>query len=214
MPDPMITFRQVSKDYQGTPVLDIPSLALPAGIYWLQGANGAGKTTCMKVMAGLIPFRGEIILQEQVSSRQHPVRYRRLISYAEAEPLFPGFLTGRDLLRLYGSTRGGSNTDMQEVLHRLGIHGYLENPVSSYSSGMLKKLSLALAFSGQPAVILLDEPLITIDSDTVPALYTLIRDYHRQHGVTFCITSHQPIPPGELTVTDILKITDRNISLS
>lgn len=210
MPDTVISLQSVKKSYQDVPVLDIPFLSLPHGIYWLQGENGAGKTTCMKVMCGLIPFKGEIILNEQVSNRLQPEAFRRLINYAEAEPLYPSFLTGRDLLELYIGTKGGDRQQVMQLCEQLGVHIYLNNPVSTYSSGMLKKLSLLLAFVGKPAIILLDEPLITIDSHALGILYELIRTFH-DAGVTFCITSHQAMDPAEITVTGILKLVDKNI---
>jgi ABC-2 type transport system ATP-binding protein len=213
MPDPVITLHAVKKSYQDVPILDIAQLELPAGIYWLQGENGAGKTTCMKVMAGLIPFKGEIRLNGSVSSRQHPVQFRRLINYAEAEPLYPSFLTGRDLLELYLNTKGGNREQVLETGERLGVDIFINNPVSSYSSGMLKKLSLLLAFTGNPALILLDEPLITIDTRALAVLYDLIRE-HSTRGVSFCITSHQPLDAEELTVTGTLKVAHQNITLS
>jgi ABC-2 type transport system ATP-binding protein len=213
MSEPVIALHAVKKNYQDVPILDIAKLELPAGIYWLQGENGAGKTTCMKVMAGLIPFKGEIVLQGNVSSREHPVQFRRLINYAEAEPFYPSFLTGRDLLDLYLQTKGGNREEIREISKRLGVDIFVNNPVSSYSSGMLKKLSLLLAFTGTPALILLDEPLITIDTRALAILYDLIRIYSAK-GVSFCITSHQPLDAEELTVTGTLKVAHKNITLS
>lgn len=210
MQAPVITLQKVRKFYGSFEVLAIDQLVLKGGIYWLQGQNGAGKTTCMKMLAGLIPFEGEIILQGQVSSKRQPVRYRQLVNYAEAEPVYPGFLTGKDLIRLYNTTKRGDTTMTGRMATLLGIDAFVENPVSSYSSGMLKKLSLLLAFIGTPAVILLDEPLITIDTATLPVLYTLIQECY-DNGVTFCITSHQPIPPGVLPVTATLAVEHKNI---
>lgn len=213
MSQPVIALYTVRKNYQDVPVLDIPHLELPTGIYWLQGENGAGKTTCMKVMAGLIPFKGEIRLQETVSSHEHPVQFRRLINYAEAEPFYPAFLTGRDLLELYLNTKGGNRHLIGEIAERMGVHIFVNNPVSTYSSGMLKKLSLLLAFTGNPAVILLDEPLITIDTRTLAILYDLVRTWHAK-GVSFLITSHQPLDPEEITITGTLRVADKNITLN
>ncbi|RFS24884.1 ABC transporter ATP-binding protein [Chitinophaga silvatica] len=211
MSDSVITLRDVKKNYQGIPILDVPSLEIPAGIHWLQGQNGAGKTTCMKVIAGLIPFSGEILLQQQVSSKKDPVTLRRLINYAEAEPLFPSFLTGRDLLSLYINTKGGDKDWITDIVDILGIQGYIDNPVSSYSSGMLKKLSLLLAFTGNPALILLDEPLITIDTAAVDTLYNLIREKNNE-GVSFIITSHQPFDEQKITLTGKLIVADKTIT--
>jgi ABC-2 type transport system ATP-binding protein len=72
---------------------------------------------------------------------------------------------------------------------------------------MLKKVSLLLAFTGRPKVILLDEPLITLDTQSLPLLYTLVEEFHQQYGVTFCITSHQPVTAGSVR----LQVQDKNI---
>ncbi|MBV7531228.1 ABC transporter ATP-binding protein [Chitinophaga sp. sic0106] len=213
MADKVIAMQSVRKRYQEFPVLDIPALELSRGIYWLKGENGAGKTTTMKVLAGLLPFQGEILLNGAVNSRSQPVQYRRLINYAEAEPLYPAYLTGKDLLELYFRTKGGDRQPVLEMLAQMGVDNFVNNPVSSYSSGMLKKLSLLLAFVGNPSVILLDEPLITIDTKTVAQLYAFIRDSYAT-GVTFIITSHQPLDGAQLSVAGTLTIENKNLILN
>ncbi|MCF6403653.1 ABC transporter ATP-binding protein [Chitinophaga filiformis] len=203
----VLSLRHIVKSYHEVVVLDIPGLELDYGVYWLLGGNGAGKTTSMKVMAGLIPFQGDILLENNISCNKQPVQYRRLVNYAEAEPLYPGFVTGSDLVSLYVKTKGKGYKDIQEVIDLLGVASFIHQPVSSYSSGMLKKVSLLLAFTGQPKVILLDEPLITLDTQSVPLLYTMVDEFHRQYGVTFCITSHQPVTAGSIH----LKVEGKNI---
>lgn len=203
----VLTLHHIVKAYQDRVILDIAELTLPHGVYWLLGQNGAGKTTTMKVMAGLIPFQGEIKVDNNVSSRSSPVQYRRLVNYAEAEPVYPGFLTGSDLVSLYVKTKGTGYRDIEDMIKFLGIDSYIHQPVSSYSSGMLKKLSLLLAFTGRPKVILLDEPLITLDTQSVPLLYALVEAFHQQHEVTFCITSHQPVTAGSIQ----LEVQGKNI---
>lgn len=189
----MLTLKDIVKAYHDTVILDIPELKLDYNIYWLLGGNGTGKTTSMKVMAGLVPFKGDIQVDNNISCRQQPIQYRRLVNYAEAEPLYPGFLTGNDLVSLYVQTKGNGYKDIKTLIALLGINTFIHRPVSTYSSGMLKKLSLLLAFTGTPKVILLDEPLITLDSQTVPLLYNMVEEFYTQYGVTFCITSHQPV---------------------
>src|SRR3954465_13628566 len=189
----VLTLKDITKAYHETVILSIPELALQHNIYWLLGGNGAGKTTSMKVIAGLIPFKGDIQLGNNISCRKQPVQYRRFVNYAEAEPVYPGFLTGNDLLSLYLKTKGEGYQDIKELTELLGIHTFIHRPVSTYSSGMLKNLSLLLAFTGTPKVILLDEPLITLDKQTVPLLYDMVESFYRIHGVTFCITPHQPV---------------------
>jgi ABC-2 type transport system ATP-binding protein len=203
----VLSLHHVKKSYHDTVVLDIPKLELEYGVYWLLGGNGAGKTTAMKVMAGLIPFKGDILLENNINCNKQPVQYRRLVNYAEAEPLYPGFVTGSDLVSLYVKTKGKGYKDMQEMIDLLGVASFIHQPVSSYSSGMLKKVSLLLAFTGTPRLILLDEPLITLDTQSLPLLYTLVEEFHRQFEVTFCITSHQPVTAGSIH----LQVEGKNI---
>ena len=207
MAEPVLRLINVKKAYEDHVILDIPDLQLPEGIYWLLGSNGAGKTTTMKVMAGLIPCEGEILLGQAVNCRKQPVMYRRLVNYAEAEPVYPGFLTGNDLLSLYLKTKGPGYQDLEPLKKAMGIDQFIHRAVSGYSSGMLKKLSLLLAFTGQPKVILLDEPLITLDVQTVPLVYDLVETFRTRHKVTFCITSHQPVAGNSIH----LQVQDKNI---
>jgi ABC-2 type transport system ATP-binding protein len=207
MQSAVLTLKDITKAYHETVILDIPELQLQHNIYWLLGGNGAGKTTSMKVMAGLIPFKGDIQLENNISCRKQPVQYRRFVNYAEAEPVYPGFLTGNDLVSLYLKTKGDGYQDIKELIELLGIHTFIHRPVSTYSSGMLKKLSLLLAFTGTPKVILLDEPLITLDKQTVPLLYNMVESFYTKHGVTFCITSHQPVSAASIQ----LQVQERNI---
>jgi ABC-2 type transport system ATP-binding protein len=78
------------------------------------------------------------------------------------------------------------------------VEGYLDNPLGTYSSGMLKKLSLVLAFLGRPALILLDEPLNAIDSDSLQVLYNWIETKYRTENISFLLSSHQSLDENRL----------------
>jgi ABC-2 type transport system ATP-binding protein len=84
----MLQLRHFQKSYGRNKILDIPDWHLPPGGYWLQGDNGSGKTTFLRTIAGLTPFKGEISLNEH-SLRKTPMAYRRAITWADAEPLYP-----------------------------------------------------------------------------------------------------------------------------
>jgi len=187
----MLGLHQYKKNYSGRTILQVDHLQLSPGIYWVKGENGAGKTTLFKSIAGLIPFEGRIEVNG-ISLRKQRSAYTKIVSFAEAEPVYPGFLSGSELLNFYKQTKGGKTPAMQALAKSLSVEGYLPNKVATYSSGMLKKLSLLLAFTGKPAWILLDEPFITLDVDAVAALHTIIMQQHRQ-GVSFLISSHQAL---------------------
>src|SRR5689334_21275323 len=103
----MLEFTRLEKAYGSRAILSIPSCLLDQGSYWLQGPNGSGKTTLLRIIAGIISFKGDIHLEGH-SLRHDPVAYRRAISLADAEPRYPAFLTGNDLMSFYLSVRKAS----------------------------------------------------------------------------------------------------------
>jgi len=205
----MLLFGDYKKQFGGTTIIHVPSLALEHGIYWLKGENGSGKTTLIRSIAGLIPYDGRIAV-DGCDIRTDRMTYTASVNYAEAEPLYPGFLTGNDLINFYRETKKGSDQQVGELTAALGITDYAGNQTGTYSSGMAKKLSLVLGFMGAPKLILLDEPLITLDQRSVQVLQGLIQQYYMA-GVSFLITSHQ-----ELTFDNIapirLQLKDKTLS--
>jgi ABC-2 type transport system ATP-binding protein len=140
-----------------------------------------------------------------VNIRNNARNYRRLVNYAEAEPVYPDFLTGDDLFSFYLEAKGGDVAKTEQLMADLGIGSYIKDKVGTYSSGMAKKLSLALALIGRPRLILLDEPLITLDQSAMTSLSKIIKD-HYDGGVSFLITSHQPLSlPGLLPVPLVIE---------
>jgi len=206
----MLSFNNISKSYGSHLVFSIPELELGKGVYWLKGSNGAGKSTLLKTMAGLLPFKGDIILNKTVSLKKNPVNYRFLVNHAEAEPQYPAFLSGEELTRFVSSIKKGTEQQITELKEILGIDNYLNNPSGSYSSGMLKKLSLLLAFIGQPEWILLDEPLTTLDTATQESLCRLINQKHKS-GISFLLTSHHDIETTSIPFNAIFLIKDKEL---
>lgn len=203
----MLQIDNYKKAYGGNVVLSISNFRLDKGVYWLKGENGAGKSTLLRSIAGLIPFEGEVQVQN-TSLRRQRNRFTQIVSFSEAEPVYPLFLTGLDLLRFYEQTKGRCNEAVHTLKKGLGMQGYLDQKVGTYSSGMLKKLSLLLAFAGKPELILLDEPFITLDVNAVTILQDVISAFSKQ-GISFIISSHQ-----ELTLDanfQILKIHQHTI---
>jgi len=208
----MLEFRQVRKSYNSAaPFLDIDSWVLDKGIYWLQGANGTGKTTLIRIIAGIAPFLGDILIDGR-SQRQEPVAYRRLVGWADAEPLYPGFLTGEEIIGFYTGILQPETSQIAWLTEQLHIGAWLNTRITGWSSGMIKKLALLLAFLGRPAWITLDEPLITLDESGLTGLLALICEYHDQYGTGSLLSSHQPLP-ARLPSTKSLILVNRSIQL-
>lgn len=185
----MLSVVNYTKTYGSEPVLKIEKLHLSAGVYWLKGENGTGKTTLLKSIAGLLPFSGNIEV-DGTELRKQRMLYTKKVSFAEAEPIYPSFLTGKDLVRFYFDTKGGDEKKTAAMAEAFGAASYLQNQVGTYSSGMVKKLSLLLAFIGEPKLILLDEPFVTLDVKAVATLRQLIVAAAKS-GTSFLLSSHQ-----------------------
>ncbi len=199
----MLQFANVLKTYDQQPVLEISNLRLERKIYWLQGINGSGKTTFLSMLAGLIPFKGEILL-DGINLQKNPLSYRRLVSFAEAEPLYPEFITGIELLKFFQDLRKAATVQTDLLINLFKMHRYLQMPIGTYSSGMIKKLSLLLAFIGKPSLILLDEPLATLDEESVHIMPELISAYNKEFKTCFIFSSHQPFHSYNLAIYKIL----------
>jgi ABC-2 type transport system ATP-binding protein len=206
----IIQVENLRKKYGSQLALSVPSLSLGPGIHWIKGGNGSGKTTFFKTLAGLLPFEGNIVFEGNLHLRKQPVACRRLVNYGEAEPLYPPFLTGHDLIRHFAESKKAGPKQVGQLLESLGVGAFQHQTVGTYSSGMLKKLSLVLAFIGPARIILLDEPLITLDVATVEVVYNLILTA-RERGVSFLISSHQAFEDGKLTFDSRLLVQNQTI---
>ncbi len=200
----MLQLTHLKKAYGSRVILEIPQLSIPAGAWWIKGNNGSGKTTLMKIIAGINPFEGSLTLNG-TDLINNPMAYRQQVSFAEAEPVFPGFVTGWDLIRFVQKTRQAKEESIKSLVDYFGIQSFLGYPVGTYSSGMTKKLSLLLAFIGDTKLILLDEPLITLEDSFLPTLFSMINE-RQASGTSFLLSSHQPIredqfvPDGKVIV--------------
>lgn len=190
-------------------ILSIPSFGIEKGIYWIQGENGAGKSTLFRTLAGMLPFEGTVRIDGRYDLKKDPVEYRLRLNLGEAEPLYPSFLTPADLIAFVAEAQRATASQSTMLIEAFGIN-YLQNPFGSCSSGMVKKVSLLLAFLGTPSVIILDEPLITIDREAREVLFGLIQEYHR-NGVTFLLSSHQLFEQEGLHVSQSFRLKDKTL---
>ncbi|GAA3990615.1 ABC transporter ATP-binding protein [Mucilaginibacter dorajii] len=210
----MLQFHKFQKFYGRYLALKIGDVLIEPGVYWVKGVNGSGKSTLLKTIAGILWFDGDILIDGKYSVKKTPVAYRKLVNFADAEPLFPEFLTGKEMVDLFLYAKGALAGQEKYFIESMQMQSFIDQPIGAYSSGMLKKLSLILAFIGNPKLILLDEPLITLDTDSLGILYQWILFMKQQNGTSFILSSHQDLDSSKLSgakeilvETQILKIT-------
>jgi ABC-2 type transport system ATP-binding protein len=168
------------------------SLQVPAGTkYGLLGANGAGKTTFVKMLlAAVRPTTGRALLFGREANEPES---RRHVGYLPENHRFPTYFTGSGMLDFYGALSGMNAADrarrIPELLELLGLANWGEVRIKKYSKGMLQRLGLAQALMHRPQILILDEPTDGVD----PAGRRHIRDVLNLltgTGVTVFLNSH------------------------
>lgn len=195
----MLELIDFSKSYGGFTVIQPTTLSIPEGIHWVKGVNGSGKSTFFRSIAGIIPFSGKIAFKG-LDPIHDAVKYRSILNIGEAEPLYPEFLSGYDLLQFIRKAKKGTKEQLLSFADRFQVQGYWKQPSGTYSSGMSKKIALIAAFLGRPELVILDEPLITLDRASVGEVYALIEEAYRTEGVSFLLSSHQDFQLEQLPI--------------
>jgi len=207
----MLQINNLKKNYGSKVVLKIDVLSVPEGIVHLKGINGSGKTTFSKIVAGLIPFQGELLLNGSFSPDITKVKYRELVNYSESEPNYPDFLSANDLISFVGKAKKSSKEHQKTIAETFGVDKYLYDQIGTYSSGMIKRLSLALAFLGHPCLVLLDEPFNALDTKATETLKKTIAQ-SRKKGVSFILVSHQDIDHLGIPIDTRFIVQDHTIN--
>ena len=156
----MLESRNITKIYGRKTAVDQVSIRLlPGHIYALLGPNGSGKTTWMKMAAGLVkPTSGEMLYKDAPVS----IDSRREIAYMSTEPYFYNWMRIRDVGKYYKDFfEDFSENRFRELLSRMSLEP--DQKTRTLSSGMMAKLKIAVTMARNASVFMLDEPLNGID---------------------------------------------------
>jgi ABC-2 type transport system ATP-binding protein len=190
----MIGAEKLTKRFGKVVALDGISLELPEGVSLILGPNGGGKSTFLKLVAGIYrPTEGRIRVFGKDPWRDEGIKFRMGVSFDP--PAVPSLISGREWFEFIADVKGFGREEIERVAELFGID-YLNEPVRNYSSGMRKKLSLAGAFLGSPELVLLDEPLANLDFENVRLMVKTLKSL-RKEGTSFVIISHvwKPLYP-------------------
>ena len=204
----MLEVNEFRKKYNQNLVLEIPQLSISEGIHWFVGQNGSGKSTFFKSLAGIIPFEGSLLFQNMTP---HEQQCKFLVNYSEAEPKYPDFVTAKDILKFIAYSKKAPNGQLEDLVAHFGVVDYWENNIATYSSGMLKKVSLVSGFLGRPQLIILDEPFILVDAASIDKLYEIVARTQVEYGTSFFLSSHQDLLPEKLKLDSVLIVDNKTI---
>ena len=189
---------------RGVLALDSLDLAVPPGsVFGLLGPNGAGKTTTLRLLVGLAhPTAGSVEIDEGRIDPSRPDR-RHGIGVLDQDPRYYGWMRGRELVemvaRLHGRSPGDARARAAEVLEQVGLAEAAGRRIGSYSGGMRQRLGIAQALVDRPRLLVLDEPVSSLDPEGRRDVLTLIGELHGEATVIF--STH--------VLSDIERICDR-----
>ena len=179
--------------------LDVP----PGSVFGLLGPNGAGKTTTLRLITGLArPTSGVVSIDgAPVSSEASGARGG--IGVLDQDPRYYGWMTGRELVELAGRLQRlpsvGARTRAMETLELVGLTDAANRRIAGYSGGMRQRLGIAQALVARPRLLILDEPVSSLDPEGRRDLLALIADLRASATVIF--STH--------VLADVERICDR-----
>ncbi|EEG31912.1 ABC transporter, ATP-binding protein [[Clostridium] methylpentosum DSM 5476] len=183
----------LTKVYKTKTAVDHLNLSVAQGeLFSLLGVNGAGKTTAIKMLSGLVkPTSGDAVLLGK-SILAHPQEVKKLINVSPQETAVAQNLTVRENLELicgiYGSARKEAKRKAQEMLCSFGMEEIARDKAKTLSGGWQRRLSIAMALISNPKILFLDEPTLGLDVLARRDLWSTIREV--KGSITIILTTH------------------------
>ena len=186
----LLETRNLSKHYGHHKAVDNVNMHIKKGaIYGFIGRNGAGKTTCLKMISGLSkPTYGEIEMFGYKGKELE--KFRTRIGCIEAPGLY-GNMTAYENLnikcKLLGIKQKGY---IEDILDIIGLNNVEKKKTKHFSLGMKQRLGIGLALIGEPDLLILDEPINGLDPQGIAEIRDTIQRLQKERNMTICIASH------------------------
>ncbi|MDQ4145848.1 MAG: heme ABC exporter ATP-binding protein CcmA [Actinomycetota bacterium] len=173
----MIALEDVSVVYGRTLALDRLDIEFGPGVTGVFGPNASGKSTLLRLLAGLLrPTRGRIIF-EGTELALADESFRHIVGYAGHEAGLYARLSVLENLELFARLYGAAKTRPVELLEQLGIADRAATPVGDLSAGLKRRASIARALLHEPQVLLLDEPYANLDDEAADLVSRAIQHW-------------------------------------
>jgi len=198
-----LSARNLSMRFKERTLFHVPELSLgPRDVVYLKGDNGVGKTTLLKILAGLLsPTQGEVFCTKpSLIKRLFGIKTRTDVIYLHQSPyLFDGSVYQNVAYGIKYSTKSKlqKRNDVITALRMVGLETLAGEHVSLLSGGEKQRVAMARAWILSPAILLMDEPSASLDKESIDRLVVMCQDLI-QRGSSLVITSHQPNALTEL----------------
>lgn len=191
MSETILKVRNISKRYRNTKALEKVSIEIKRGmIYGLIGENGAGKSTFMRTIMGLIKIdEGDIELFEQTGSKGLQHARRKIGQSIETPALYPD-LTARENLKVQAANGGVSEREIDDLLRLMNLGNTGKKKAKNFSLGMRQRLAIALTLITNPEFLILDEPTNGLDPSGIVEMREIIQRLVTERGITVLLSSH------------------------
>ncbi len=190
----MIHFKNLCKKYGSKMVLYDINLHVNRGEFIsLMGSNGTGKTTLLNLISMLIaPTRGDIIFNGK-NIKEDNINIRKKTGYLSHNSFLYDHLTAWENLKFFGELYFVKNLkeEIKRVLNLVNLYLVRDEPVYSYSRGMVQRLSFARVMLHRPELYLLDEPFSGLDKDSINRLYSILRLLIKENNTVIMATHNK-----------------------
>jgi heme exporter protein A len=190
----------LTKSFSGPPLFSDVSFALDGGVLAVTGSNGTGKTTLLKILAGLIrPTSGSV--QVKLDGRELTANERRAgVGWSGPDLFFYPELTAAENLTFFRRVAGFAGAgDIDSRLEAVGL-GSARGAVEHFSTGMKQRLRIAFTFLLDPPVVLLDEPLSGLDAQGREAVARFVAAAGKRGPVVLAGTDLSELPPPDQVI--------------
>lgn len=192
----MLTICGLTKRYRGAEADSAQDITLTVNdgeVCGLVGSNGAGKSTIIKCITGILPFEEGTVNVGGFDLKKEPEKAKRLIGYAPDDHTVYDKLTGREYVNYMGSLYGAKKERKREILEKYAkifhLQNALDEQIGNYSHGMKQKICIMGSLVHDPQLWILDEPMVGLDPQTMNALCGMIRGY-ADEGRSVLFSSH------------------------
>lgn len=182
----------LSKRYKKDFAVNNLNISIKRGeIYGFIGENGAGKTTFIRMITGLVyPSSGEINLFSKEEDNELDNVRKRIGALIERPAFYP-HMTAYENLEAFRIERGIPGREcIDKTLKSVGLYEYRNKKVKNFSLGMKQKLALAIALLGDPEFLILDEPINGLDPMGIKEVRDLLKKLNKEKNITMLISSH------------------------